>query len=352
MKAPDWIEKLARSSYQLFIHHDPKAHLPFDAWGLHPLYNDLWLKKLYEMVTIFREKDYQVKDYLDYFPNLSSTRFIALMVLIHHQTSKMNNPKLVTTIEDFLVESIKLRAKKDLFAYDANIEYSDAELKKILSERPLNKVSLEESREIGKILVALASLTHGLYNDWCTDFDYEISGPYYLSGKMILVRTFPDIRPIDIWPNISWPYDRVSIITEYKNLKAKIAFVGCHITYSDNVVEKLTGYNLEVDGKVIKGLEKLKKLRDELMPIAASQFEKFMKMDFENQKIKFLYQEHYQFKKLFDLLEIDWKPTKEMIQKIKDKQLLKNIFPSYDLSLEKYKQVFGFNKLIKAYSPC
>jgi len=350
MQKPYWIEPFLKSSYQLFANHDPASHLPFDAWGLHPLYNDLWLRKIYEMIQVFKEKGYKIEDHQDLFPNLSSTRFIVLMNTIHYQTSKLNDPKLITTIQDFLVKSIELRSKDDLFAYDKNIECSEAEIEKILDEKKLKNASIEESKEIGKILVALASLTHGLYNDWCTDYDYEITGPYKIGGETVLLRSFPDLRPIDIWPDINWDFENVSIITAYKNLDAKIAFVGCHILYTGNTIENLSRYRVEVDGRRLETLAELKDFRDKVMPIAAAQFEKYLGMDFENQKIKFVEQEHYQLKKLFDLVGVDWKPSSEILNRIKDKDLIRDVFPSYEMSLENYQKVFGGDKLIDAYS--
>ncbi len=345
----DWIDQYAKSSYQLFANHDPQSHMPFDAWGLHPLYNDLWLEKLHELVNKFNENGYSIKDHLNYFPNLSSTRFLVLMTIIHYQTSKMDDPHLITNVVDFLVESIRLRAKKDLFAIKSNIEFRKKDFENILTKNPLKAASLEESQELGKIFVALASLTHGLYNDWCTDYNYEISGPYKVKGKMILLRSFPDNKPAGIWPDIKWKYKNISIVTEYEKLEAKIAFVGCHITYSDNVVQKLTGYSLKVDDKIIHGLSNLKKLRQDLMEISANQYEEFMNMDFEKQKIKYLEQENYQLKKLFDLVNMDWRPSALMLKRVKDKKLIKNVFPNYHMSLASYKKTFGINNLIKAY---
>ena len=350
MKTPDWIQPLAESSYQLFANHDPQSHLPFNAWGLHPLYADLWLQKIHEMIVKFKEKGFKIEDNLDFFSNLSSTRFIALNNIIQYHISDMNDPKMLVEIEDFFVNSLKIRAKEDLFAFDKNIELNEEQLDRMISKRPLVKASIDESKELGKIMVALASLTHGLYNDWCTDFNYEISGPYYKNNRMILIRSFPDSCPKDIWPEIVWSYKDFSIITEYENLTAKVALIGCHIVYSDSIIERLTGYNFQIDGKEISGLENLKKLREELMPIAAGQYEKFMGMDLENQKIKFIWQEHYQLKKLFELVGMDWRPSEEMLDRVRNKELIKDVFPNYKMTLEKYMETFGLNKLIKAYN--
>lgn len=350
MEKPYWIQPFLESSYQLFANHDPASHLPFDAWGLHPIYGSLWLEKIYDMVIAFNEKGYRIEDHLDKFPNLSSTRFLVLMNTIHYQTSKMDDPKIITTIQDFLVKSIELRSKEDLFAHDKNIEHSNNQVKEIIKNNPLKSSTPEESREIGKILVALASLTHGLYNDWCTDYDYEITGPYHLNDQMILFRSFPDLNPKDVWPEITWDFKNASIITAYKNLDAKIAFVGCHITYTDNTINNLSGYNMQVDGKSLNNLELLKAFREQIMPIAAEQFERYLNMNFEGQKTKFVLQEHYQFKKLFDLVGMDWRPSQKIIEKIKDKELIKDVFPSYEMNMKNYRKAFGGDKLIDSYS--
>lgn len=350
MSKPDWIDPFIRSGHKLVANHDPSSHLPFNAWRLHPLYNDLFLKKIYQLVTTFEEKGYKISDHLDSFSNLSSTRFIVFMNMVHYQTSGMDDPKLLTTIQDFFVESIKLRAKEDLFAEKKNVQYSDDEINKLISSNNLQEASIDESREIGKILVALGSITHGLYNDWCTDYDYEISGPYYVDDEMILLRSFPDLFPKDIWPEIDWDFREASILTCYKNLDASVGFVGCHIVYNGNAVENLVRYGFVLDGKDISGLQDLKNFRDKVMAIAASQYEKFMAMPWEEQKIKYVWQEHYQFKKLFDLVGLDWRPSPEIIERIKGKALLEDVFPNYNLSIEEFSRVFGADKMIEAYN--
>lgn len=349
MARPVWIEEFAESSYQLFINHDPAAHLPFDAWGLHPLYNDLWLQKLYELVVELEGKEVKAEKIISCFPNISSTRFNMLMFMIHYQTSGLDKPEIITKIMNFFYDSMKLRCKEDIFATKKNLSLNNQELDCLLEKREINSTSLEESREVGKILVALASLTHGLYNDWCTDFNYEVEGPYYKDGDMILVRLFPNCCPKEIWPELSLNRKNFSIITTYTDMMANISFVGCHITYTANAVEKLRGYSIEVDSKRVSGPEELIKLRNELMPIAAEQFEKFMKMDFEEQKVKYLFQEGYQFAELFKLAGMNWMPSKEMIERVKGKKLIDDVFPSYDMTFDEYKEKFGINKLTKAY---
>lgn len=349
MAKPDWIDDFLKSSQRLFASHDPKSHLPFFAWGLFPHYSDLWLEKLYELVKSFRRKGLKIEEHLDSFPNLSSTRFILLLAAIHYQLTTLNNPKLITSVCNFLIDSIKLRSKTGLFPDDNNVEYSEAELEALLKRRPLHEASLEESREIGKILAALASLVHGLHNDWCTDLSYEITGPYTHQHKTILVRSFADLKPTEIWPEADWNFKDISILTSYKDLSAEIIYVGCHITYDRSTVENLSRFNFIVDGKEITNVAGLKALREKLMVVATNQYEKYLNMDFESQKEKFLYQEHYQLKKLFEIAGLDWKPSREILQRIKGKKLIENIFPTYDLTKREYRKYFGGDKLIAAY---
>lgn len=350
MEKPFWIEKLIEPAYQLITHHDPKTHLPFLAWGLQPYYSDLWLRKIFDMVRKFKEKGFLVEKNLRFFPTVSSLRLIVLINIFHNQNSKENFPNIIVEVQDFFVKAVIAKTKgNDFFANGTNIELTEEEIENLLKKRPLKATSIDESRELGKILVALASLTHGLYNDFCTDFNYEISGPYYHSEKMILLRSFPESRPKELWPEIDWDFNNFSIITEYKGIKARIELVGCHINYTDNVINHLTAFNFQMDGKEIFGLDELKKLREKLMPIAARQYEILLAMDFEQQKIKYLEQEHYQLKKLFELVGMDWRPNPEILERIKDKKLIEGIMSDYNLSKEQYMEQFGMNKLIKAY---
>lgn len=350
MKEPVWINSLAKVSYSLFKNHDPESHLPVFGFGLYPLYSDLWIEKLFNLVAEFKNRGWSVQDYLEHFPNLSSNRFILLLSILHYKISGMKSPEKFRDIVEFLYSGITLRAKKDVCAECSNIGMNEDDLSALLKSNNIWTPSLTESKEVGKILSALATLVHGLYNDWCTDYSYEISGPYEAEGKLVLIRTFSNLHPSELWPDISWYFKQCSLITMYEDLSANIELVGCHITYSGNTVEKLQGYSLELDGKEIHGESELKKVREMIMPCAVEQYEKMSQMDFESQKIKYLEQEGYQLKNLFDQVDMDWKPSAEMIERVKGVTDLPSPFPDYQMSVPEYLENFGFNELRSIYS--
>ena len=72
-------------------------------------------------------------------------------------------------------------------------------------------------------------------------------------------------------------------------------------------------------------------------------------MNFEQLKEMVIMQECYQFKGLFEAVGMDWRPTDEMMERIKGKELIKDQFP-LDLiidNIEDYKELLGLNEFEK-----
>ena len=73
--------------------------------------------------------------------------------------------------------------------------------------------------------------------------------------------------------------------------------------------------------------------------------------NFEKLKEKVLLQECYQLHEFFDFLGMEWRPTQEMITRIKNKELCKNLYTYGKLfSFKEYYKEFGINNLKKVYS--
>ena len=356
MTHQEWIEGFAKSSYQLWKGHDPASHLPFNIFGLYPYYSDLWIERVYNAIRKIRETGKSMEEVTKAMPNPSSCRFVFLILVMHMKNAKFTDKEKIKTICDFFVDVLEIKTKgKDIFAHDTNLAHAKEEISQVLKETEWESGGIDAARALGKLNVGMATLVHSLYNDWMTDYSYEISGPYDASerfdGKHImLIRDFEDMKPLDVWPESNdFKYKNIRVLTVYKDLDCKIAYVGCHSTYSGNLPEHLSHYAIFADGKQIKGQDALREVALYFMGIAQGLFAKYSSIGFEEQKRKYFVQEAYQIRGLFESAGEDWKPPKEFFDRVAGKPLLQSPWMNYNLSFEDYCEQFGINNLKLAY---
>lgn len=355
-KYPKWIDEYFASVYDLFQGMDQRTLEPLSCWGFHPLYSDLWLEKLYQLI-IKTEKHF-FKRIVKAAPAPSSLRAILEFVVVHYNNiTRLNysfEKKKVRKILNFLIKVLRAKNIKDIFAYQSNLGHSTKQIKNLIKKIKWAKGTPEISQNLGKLFLALSSLVNGLMNDWCTDNGLEIWGPYKLSkDKILVIREFPHLRPVELWPYTkSHKHSQIKVFTVYKNVDLKIEFVGCHTVFQGDLAKGLVKYAVEVDGKYVNDLAKIKKLTNYYLRLAQSQYQRVRKSSFESLKQKVLEQEHYQFKDIFDLVGEDWRPSSEIRARVKNKKIKKNFYPldARGLSKTEIKKEFGIENLKKLYS--
>lgn len=356
MVVPAWIDDFARSSYQLFYHHDPKSHQVFNVFGLYDYYDKLWIDRLYHTIVKWNKSGASIARIAKHMPNPSSCRFVFITICMHMKNGKITDKEKVRTICDFFYKVIKFKTSgKDVFAYDSNRMHTHREINSLLKKTKWIGGTEDVAREIGKLNVGCGTMVHTLYSDWMTDYSYEIYGPYDVSKhfgekSILLMRDFEDLKP-DYWPSKKkFKYESIRVLTVYRNLTCKIAFVGCHSTYSGSLIPHLSKYALFADGKPIRGFEGLKKLAGHYLLKAQSTFAEYQKLGFEKQKRLYFFQEAYNLKSFFEGVGVEWRPPKAFFEAVKGKALLESPWPNYNLSLEEYCEKFGINNIKRAYS--
>ncbi|MEK6924053.1 MAG: hypothetical protein AABW54_02345, partial [Candidatus Micrarchaeota archaeon] len=300
-RRPAWLEEFAKSSYQLWQGHDPQSHLPFNAFGLYSYYERLWIEKMLAAVMRLKEVGRFTADIA--LPNASACRFSFLLTIMHLQNARMTDKRAIKALCNFFRQAIAARMQgEDEFAFSANFTHAPSSVQALLQETAWETAGVEEARLLGKLVVGLATLVHGLYNDWFTDYSYEVSGPYAAAGKhLMLVREFDDLKPVEVWLEAqAFRHKRVSILAEYEGLECKIAFVGCHATFSRSLVDGLVRYAVFADGKQVTGRRALAELAEYFLKTAQEHYANYAAMGIEAQKEKYFLQEAYVFKWLFD----------------------------------------------------
>jgi len=104
-------------------------------------------------------------------------------------------------------------------------------------------------------------------------------------------------------------------------------------------------FAIYADGEFLQ-TEEISNLVDEFSVKATEIYKQIRKMDFENLKLLVMKQECYQLKGLFDKAGFDWQPTDGMMARIKNKPLLKGIFPrgKFIETTEEFEKIFGIDE--------
>ncbi len=343
MKCLDWTEELAVSFYNVVRMHDASAHRPFNGFNLNPLFYGLLYEKLHEAILKLKKNKVSDELILQALPTHSSLRFILSKFIVAYPYVDFNEKKFGVII-DFMLYYLKLRDQGDLFARQSNRIHSEKEIKDLIKNsqwieaNPMNKKLLANS------LLGLTNFVYGLYNDFVTDFGFDAFGPYPLENQTsLLIRSFPDIAPKEVWPKNKFRFKSVEIGTVYKNLDIEIHFLGSHLNLKGNHLEALQKFYVKADGKFLPE-EKLKDASEYFLESSATHYAAIKNLPFEEQKKMYVIQELYPFRRLFELIRITWYPEPEFFSAVQNKPLL-NIISNYELSFGEFKEQFGFNRL-------
>lgn len=353
MLYPEWIDKYAQTLYDLLKTHDTEALLPFNGFNFYPLFDDLWINKIHKAIQKYNESEFGIEDIIKYLPTHSSLKFNLLEIIIDLKTAHTDTLK-AKKIVDFFVTAIKARAVADDWVNDNRIiDYKDAD--KIIKEKNLIKADRSLAVEVAKLTAGCGCLVHGLYNDFCTDFGYDVFGPYVLSNRFgkhatLFVRHFLDLKACDIWPkrHDGFPYETIKIHSAYNNVIAKSHYMGCHMVYEQSLIDNLAYFQVEIDGKFVNSLDELRNVKDVVLADASSQYVKYKNLGFEEHKRIWLWQLCYQFKDFFGKMGVDWRPSDEMINRVKNKKLISYI-SSFDFSFDECCEKCGINNLKHIY---
>ena len=97
-------------------------------------------------------------------------------------------------------------------------------------------------------------------------------------------------------------------------------------------------------------MDDIKELKNYFLELASNHYINVKKLNLEEQKQKVLLQECYQFNKFFESVDLDWRPTKEMKERIVKKELLSGLYPNGELiNFKNYLKYFGVEYLKRLY---
>ncbi len=340
---PDGVDKFIDSMLLAVGNMDYSTVEPMNDLLFHPLFAKEWVEKIDAIIANAEERSIPISTLAEKIRGLSHLRAQFYFVLLDLKSAKIEKEKRVR-ISRFFHELLMTKDAGDVYGFESNIMHSDVEIKNILK-----KDFSMANPKIAKLLGALyASAYHyicGLYSDFYADFGVENFGAYDLGdNKILVIKRFPDLNPSKLWKGLKSPCKKLAIYCVYENVKYKSDAISVHSTYEGDPINGMVKYLVEIDDRIVDSEEELIRIKDSLSALAKEQWQKIIALDKEELKQMGLLQRSYVFKKLSDFLEINWKPSKEMINAVKGKDFAIGFWkPPKDNEKEYWKKVLDPN---------
>ncbi|MCD4760307.1 hypothetical protein K8R42_00220 [bacterium] len=209
-----------------------------------------------------------------------------------------------------------------------NVIHTKEQTDELLSRlQPANE---EIAKILGKISNICYHFGHAAYADMNPATCYENYGPYDVSdkygpGHVLIIKEFNNLQCPDLWPATKKNLlNRIHVVAVYKDVEVEIDNAS-HVNYKGDLIKNLKYYRLLVDGLdyPIEDYEIINLIGEQAIKI----FQEFQALDFEDRKAKFYHQKAHVYKKIYDKLGQDWRPSQEILNEAKGKSLFDPQWP-------------------------
>lgn len=235
---------------------------PFNFMEIDPYFLDIWAKSFWFDAKEYL-KSHSLKEFSKFVHNPS-----ALWEIIIHGHEGLEKAGLQKEELDLflskMVDTMKLLKRGEIFFED--------DTNKILDDGEINKLqsNLNKNRDISinKLITILTSYVYVIYSHWDC-YSMEIHGPYKVKDGVIIVRDFFNLRPQELFDiTKNFPFDKIKIVTLYKNIKIKFDIYN-HILTDSNLYEEMKAYSIYFNGKmnnsrILETIDNAKKLTLEI----------------------------------------------------------------------------------------
>ena len=144
----------------------------------------------------------------------------------------------------------------------------------------------------------------------------------------MIIKQFQNLKPIELWGSKvdDLLSNKIKIYCVYKDVKFSMD-VTSHANFEGDLINGLKYFAVEMDGRLISDFSEIRQTTEKIGLKAMEMWQTLTSLDFESAKVKYLEQRCYNYVNLCRKLGLDWKPTKEMLEVVKDKSLAKNFWP-------------------------
>ncbi len=300
---------------------------PINFVEIDPLYAKEWVKKI--LLIIEKQKELQLP-----WKNLalamhcpSVKRCEMILALVNSKLAKANLRERIE-IANFYKNMLTAVCLDDPFAIKKNIVHNKNKIKKILKK--LKPASPSFAKKLGRLSNACYNLSYGIYSDINPQICYENFGPYKIGDERLVIKKFQNLKPHELWGSIvnDIPCNLIKIYCLYKNVEFSVD-IASHAKFKGDTINGLKYCALEVDGKSYD-INKIDSLIEKIELKSIKMWKNLTSLGFGEAKIKYLEQRCYNYINICKLLGLDWRPTKEMLEAVKNKKLVKDFLPKFN----------------------
>jgi hypothetical protein len=229
-----------------------------------------------------------------------------------------------------MLEGIERMQAGDIFCRHYTNQILDAhETKKLFGRTPWIWLKTKKDKEvlghsIYKVSASAKSLIWSLFFYGWDDVGYEIHGPYEIKTEngrkyQLLITDYFNLKPILLWPEIeSFPYRSIRMMALYPKSAYLAVDIFIHLFNKDNLLETTEAIYLEANGVPVRKPRQIELLSRKLLERTLRQQKKIEEMNKEKIIQKYIESRYYAFRRWRWYFGENWKPPKEVIDRIKE----------------------------------
>ena len=320
-----------------FAGMDLSTFEPIDCFDIFPLYAKEGINRLLKIIESTDNNPKWNNNRIELARKMHSPSVIRvemILALIKARLASVKRKKLVR-IAEFYNSLLESWCLDDPYAKDGkNIIHTRDEIKQFINN--LKPADPKTAKELGKLVNACYHLAYGLYSDINPQICYENFGPYNVSdefgqGHILIIKQFQNLRPVKLWKDKieDLAYKRIRIYCVYKDVRFSID-AASHSNYEGNLIDGLKFFGVDIDGRMVDDLSEVKQAAKKIGLKTIEIWESLTSLDFEKAKIKYLEQRCYNYIIICKQLGLDWRPTKEMLNAVKNMSLAKDFWHKFD----------------------
>jgi hypothetical protein len=321
------------NSGHFVVSKTPPTFWPFLPEQIQPLYSAELASRVFEDLKELRKMGWDNKRIAGLFGGSGWSQFIRL-IFVGLQGSKFIFRGKPEKRVEFLNEAIDvfkaLKSEDPYSEENRTFVFTKEEVEKHAKELPWDTAITDEEKNLLKRLEALAyAFSECLY--FCYGLE-NVHGPYDVSkyfpgGKTILVvRGFYRLKPTEIWPELmEFPFSEIEIYAVYRD--AEVRFDIINFDYEKDIHKKLVAFCIVArDGKketILKTEEDYEKLINAYEKWIFEVGKRVDGMSIIDKAKHWAKTNFYIEKPLRDAIGKDWKPPKEVYERIEKEGLWK-----------------------------
>lgn len=319
MNANQKIDAFLDAIVSLHKDMDFSSFWPMNPPQLQASYSDLLALQFYQK---YREnQDYFGKAMANLGPNLIRSLLyqvgvLGLKVANYRKTAKISQIELVKYVV-FLLDIVASKMNSDEFGRDGFYQ--------VLNENQVRGVcnllkwktveNLEESRKIANLGISLEALVWSLQFDTFRTAGTLIHGPYFQKEGTLVIKDFIKLKSL-VWGNNMFT-NKLSLYLLYRpGFSLKFNYGGQQVSYSDSPVDALIKYAIKIDGADDELDPKMEKVVEKIRARQVKLVESFSPIEIIKKGAEIYF---FMYKEFFDYYQVNWRPLKEIYQRIETK---------------------------------